>query len=51
MENEFIHNNPRDAREEIFARLEEKVFYISCKLLIYLFNKFGPFWEVGISNS
>jgi hypothetical protein len=54
MVDESIHNNPWDAVEERFVRLEEKVVDISCNmalLMVALVNKFGPFGEVGGSNS
>jgi hypothetical protein len=54
MVDEFFHNNPRDALEKRFSRLEEKVFDISrnmALLVVALANKFRPFKEVGGSNS
>jgi hypothetical protein len=54
MVNESSDNNTRDEEDEIFTKIEEKVSNISCNmalLMTTLANKFGPFGEVGDSNS
>jgi hypothetical protein len=54
MADDYIHNNPWDAMEEIFFRLEERVVNISCNislLMVALENRFVPFRKVGVSNS
>jgi hypothetical protein len=54
MVDESSHNNPWDEVEERFSKLEEQVIDISCNmalLMVALENKFGPFGEVGGSNS
>jgi len=53
MEDDFVHNNPRDGTKERFARLEEQVVNISCNMALVmesLANDFSPFEEVVGSN-
>ena len=50
----YSNNNPWDEVEEIFLHLEPQVAYISYNMSILmasLENNFGPFGELGISNS
>jgi hypothetical protein len=54
MADESSHNNPQDAAEERFVRLEEQVVDISRNMALLMEavdNKFRPFREVGSSNS
>ena len=54
MADESSHNNPQDLVEERFARLEEKVTYISCNmsiLMVDLARNLEPFMEARGSNS
>jgi hypothetical protein len=54
MDDEYVHNNPRDLMEERFVRLEEKVANISCNmslLMAALVRNLGLFKEVGGLNS
>jgi hypothetical protein len=54
MEDESNHNNHRDATKERFGKLGDKFINISHNislLMVALMNKFGPFEEVGGSNS
>jgi hypothetical protein len=54
MIDEPIYNNPLDAAEDIFVRLEEKFVDISHNislLMAALANKFESFKEFGGSNS
>jgi hypothetical protein len=54
MEYDSGHNNPQYAVEERLARIEGKFVDISRNMVLFmedLENKFGPFREVGGSNS
>ena len=54
VENESTTITPWDEVEEIFLHLEPQVAYISYNMSILmasLENNFGPFGELGISNS
>jgi len=53
MVDESIHNNPWDATEERFMKIEEKVVDISSNMALLmeaLSNKFETFEEVGSSK-